>query len=64
MKTACVEAASDMDEGVVVSWVAAAEGQDTTLESLASSLAYTDIASTRDKRDIALLDRKLAGALK
>ena len=48
----------------MVSWVAATESQDTTFESLASSLEYSNAVSHRQKRDFELLDRKLAGALK
>ena len=64
LKTACVEAATDMDEGAAVSWIAATEAQETTFEQLADSQAHADASSSRAKRDFELLDRKLAGALK
>ena len=64
LKTACVEAATDMDEGAVVGWVAATEAQYTSFDELSNSLAYADATSSLVKRDFELLDRKLAGALK
>ena len=64
LKTACVEAATDMDEGAVVKWIAFAEAQDTTFEHLADSLLHAEATSSRGRRDFELLDRKLAGALK